>query len=234
MLSDFIQPPQAVVFDMDGTLLDSMAFWKKLPIRYLVSRGIAYEDSLKSRLYPLSLDWQIQILRDELHISDAPEEILSSFHADMEYLYRTEVQVKPGTVEFLAVLKQHGIPLHLFSATPLRMVRIALESTGLISFFDTISSTYDQNTSKHDLAAFSDIRQRIGCPFENIWVFEDALYAIRTAKSAGMRVVAISDPTAAADIEEICATADLYLPSLEDASALSLLRYSGLGEPASH
>ena len=56
MLSDFIQPPQAVVFDMDGTLLDSMVFWKKLPIHYLVSRGIAYEDSLKSRLYPLSLE----------------------------------------------------------------------------------------------------------------------------------------------------------------------------------
>ena len=163
----------------------------------------------------MTLPEQVQVLRREYGIQREEGDIVAGHHNIMERFYRWEVREKPGARRFLAYLRAHGVPLFVVSATPGQLVRIALARAGMSAYFSHIFSAWDLNTTKRNTDIFRQAQRSMGLPPEEIWVFEDALYAMKTAKSMGFSLAAVEEETARAQRQDILRLADLWIPSYE-------------------
>lgn len=216
MLKELFSPMDGAIFDMDGTLLDSMDAWRRAPVQYMKEQGLLA--SAEDELDLLASSFSQQTAYFQAVCGGAAEErdlLTGSFHV-MGQFYRNEVEEKPWAGRFLARLREWGVALCVVSATPESLVRLGLERVGLLEYFTEILSAWDMKTTKRRPDIFLEAQRRMGLrTASRIWVFEDALYSICTAKQVGFRVAAVEDPSALEERKEIRTAADLWIPSYE-------------------
>ncbi len=203
---------------MDGTLLDSMHIWRDAGINYLNSIGVPPKPGLRERLRPLSLSQGAVLLCREYALPTPPEEICRQINAAIAGFYRQEAVAKPGVKEFLHSMKQRGIPLCVLTATDKHLAKAGLQNAGILHFFDFILTCREAGLNKDEPEIFDAVLARLQTEKATTWVFEDALYAVRSARAAGFPIAAVYDKTAdvpgmQAEIEKI---ADLYARSLTE------------------
>ena len=202
---------QGAIFDLDGTLLDSMFIWDTLGVDYLVSLGKTPKPGLKEQLRPMSLDQVARMFIREYGVTLSIEEIKAGVNRMVEHYYFEVVQPKPGVPEFLAWAKQQGIKTCIATASDRYVVEAALRRTGLLSYIDNIFTCEEIGKAKDEPDIFLYAREYLGTPLENTYVFEDIYLAMQTAKRAGFGVVAVYDETSANHSAEIAALADCYI-----------------------
>ena len=112
---------------------------------------------------------------------------------------------------FLEKLKAEGVRMCVATGAPRRYARNGLGRLGILDYFEFITDNYEGEHTKDQPGYFDDILSRMGVPAERCWVFEDALYAMESAKASGLRVCAIEENTQAASRESILALADIYI-----------------------
>lgn len=202
----------AAIFDMDGTLLDSMLYWRYATLEYLLRYRIPFgnEDLLNMRDIATVRHIR-EIARREGFDYGTDEALLAEVEQIMIRHYREDTLPKDGVGEFLGTMRQKNVPLCVATASPSEGARIGLERAGIAQYFDFIMDRRDIGCSKGDPQAFVNIAARLGTTPDRCVVFEDAFYAVRGAKEAGCRVVAIEDSTSALKREEIKALADVYV-----------------------
>ena len=205
---------KGAIFDMDGTLTDSMRVWRNLGELYLESKGIVPEPGLKEKIWSMTMLDGAEYMKQRYGLQGNPEQIVKEVYQLIEDFYRTEVQEKPGVRRVLEELQQAGIPMCVASATDTYLVEYALEHTGLRSYFQKIYCSREVGEGKTTDKIYQVARERLGTSVEETWIFEDALYAARTAKKAGFPLVAIYDATEDGH-EEMKEIADIYLNSYE-------------------
>lgn len=181
------------IFDMDGTLLDSMFIWDTIGADYLKSRGITPRENLNETFKNMSLYQAACYYRTEYGLTDSPEEIMRGVNKKIEHLYYEKVPAKEGVSAFLARLKQSGVKICAATATDRHLAESALKRTGLLLFFSEIFTCTSVGHGKDEPDIFLAAQQFLGTPKSETWVFEDALYAVRTAKTAGFPVVGVYD-----------------------------------------
>ena len=190
---------QSAIFDMDGTLLDSMHIWNDLGPNLLRSMGIEPAPDLGARLMVLTMREGAALCKEEYHLPQTVDEIIDLTEAQVEDFYNHHVQAKPGVQKFLSLLKMEGVWMYVATNTARHLAEAALKHTGLDGYFRGILTCAEVGAGKKDTV-----------------IFEDALHAIRTAKAAGFRVCAVYDPAAEAEQEEIKALSDYYIRSFEE------------------
>ena len=126
---------KGAIFDMDGTLLDSMQVWAHVGEQYLQNRGIEPEDGLGDVLFPMSMRDGAVYVKEKYGLPDSPDTIVADMNAIVFAAYRDEVIPKPGVVAYLEALKKRGIPMAVATATDRPMVEAALARTGLAGYF---------------------------------------------------------------------------------------------------
>ena len=102
---------KAVIFDLDGTLVDSMGLWKDIDIEFLGERGITYEDDLQEKIEGMSFTETAVYFKEYYHLDESVEELKKIWNQMAEYKYRYEVLPKPGVIEFLDTLKKKKIKM---------------------------------------------------------------------------------------------------------------------------
>lgn len=202
---------QGAVFDVDGTLLDSMYVWKDVGDRYLRGKGIEPHPDMEERVRTMSMPQVAEYCRREYGITDAPQQIIDEINGLVLQSYREEVQPKNGVPELLDALKSQGVKLAVATASDRCLIEAALERTGLMSRFDVFLTCTEVGEGKDSPAIFYKAAELLGCRPEETVIFEDSLYAMKTAKAAGFQVAAIADDSAAHEQEEIQATADWFV-----------------------
>ncbi|MCQ2603681.1 MAG: HAD family phosphatase [Spirochaetia bacterium] len=202
----------AAILDMDGTLLDSMEMWNQVGVRFLEKIGVDTSGGLMTRLCALSVVRMAKILREELGVSISAKEIEDSLNNLMLDFYQNQVELKPGAKEFLDCVKQHDIPCCMVTATDMPLIEAGLKRTGLENYFDFILTGRDAVSDKNSSGIFFQAQEKLGRSVDSTWVFEDALYAIRTAKGAGFHVAALYDKTSDTPgcQDQIRSLADIY------------------------
>lgn len=202
---------KGAVFDADGTLIDSMYMWRSLGLQYLKKFGLHEDDSLNDRLFALSFEQGCEYLSRHYDLNQTSEKIRSGILNMIRDFYVHDVQLKNGVHEFLDALRAESIPMVIATSGDRELLTSALKRLNVYEYFDAIFTCTELQTSKHDPKIFMACSEFLKLQPESIAVFEDALHAIRTAKSAGFFVYAVEDDSSRRERTEIKAECDYYI-----------------------
>jgi len=207
---------KGAIFDLDGTLLDSMPFWETLGSEYLKAKGIIPRENVDRTLKTMSLQQGARYLKREFSIPGSEDEIIDEIVAMIEDIYLSKAPFKAGALPLLERLYEEKVRMCIATATENSLAKAALERLGALSYFDFILTCFDTGMGKDRPEFFLKALELLNTPKEETIVFEDALYAIKSAKAAGLLVVAVYDESFHEEREEIRVISDFYLDSLED------------------
>ena len=202
---------QGAVFDVDGTLLDSMYVWKDVGDRYLQSKGVVPQPDMEERVRTMSMPQVADYCRREYGLTESPQQIMDEINGLVLQSYREEVQPKKGVPALLDALKARGIKLAVAPASNRCLIETALERNGLLPRFGVFLTCTEVGEGKDSPAIFRKAAELLGSLPEETVIFEDSLYAMKTAKAAGFRVAAVADDSAAHEEQEIRKTADWFV-----------------------
>ena len=204
---------RGAIFDVDGTLLDSMFIWDTIGETYLRSIGYQPKENLNETFKNMSLHQAARYYQTEYGVTQSIDEIMDGVNAMLERYYRFEVPLKPGVAELLERLRQDGVRLCIATATDRHLVEAGLDRCGVLSCFGEIFTCNEVGHGKDEPDIFEAALRFLGTRREETLVFDDALYAVRTAKEAGFPVAAVYDSHERSQAE-VRARSDLYLEDL--------------------
>ena len=204
---------RGAIFDVDGTLLDSMFIWDTIGETYLRSIGYQPKENLNETFKNMSLRQAARYYQTEYGVTLSIDQIMDGVNAMLERYYRFEVPLKPGAAELLERRRQDGVKLCIATATDRHLVEAALDRCGVLSCFGEIFTCNEVGHGKDEPDIFEAALRFLGTRREETLVFDDALYAVRTAKEAGFLVAAVYDSHERSQAE-VRARSDLYLEDL--------------------
>ena len=207
---------KAVIFDLDGVILDSMFIWRDLGVRYLNERGIEPEEGLSDTLFSMSMEQGAVYLKEHYPIGTSAEDVEKAIEDMLQSFYFNEVALKCGAGELLKELKQAGIPVMAATSSPREHVTRALRRNGVLDCFLGILTTGEVGVSKHEPLIYHMAAEAMGAAPEETVVFEDSLYALRTAKEAGFYTVGVYDADGESDQAGMEETAHCYVKDLRE------------------
>lgn len=183
----------AIIFDLDGTLVDSMWLWKDIDIEYLSRFGIAYNEKLQSEIEGKSFTETAIYFKENFGITDTIEKIKNDWN-EMAYLkYKEQVSLKTGALEFLKLLKEKGKKLGIATSNSTQLTEVCLNSLNISSLFDVVITGSDIKTGKPAPAIYLENAKRLKVLPERCLVFEDIPVGIMAGKNAGMKTCAVAD-----------------------------------------
>ena len=217
---------KGAIFDMDGTIIDSLMFWDHLWQRigetYLQDPDFKPKVETDRAVRTMIFRDAMTYFHEQYNLQTPIDEFISFAEGDLSGFYKDVAKVKPGAKELLRYLKEGGVKMCLASATAKKDVLFALESHGLLEYFDTVLSCADIGVGKDrpDIYLMAlDTMELDAC---DVCVFEDSFVALRTARASGFKTVGVFDRyNFAQDI--LRSESDIYL---EDGKPLDSLTKS--------
>jgi len=207
---------KAALFDMDGTLLCTMRYWRFTTLELLLTLDIIPTPEQLAKMYSTSSrKFCIEILKEN-GIDMTYQQLVPKLEEFMHRHYLHDAHAKPRVEEYLEKLKEQGVPMIVATGAPREFARDGLERLGLAKYFEFITDGYEFGITKHDPGYFTLMAEKLGVKPEEMLVFEDALYSIKSAKAAGCPVLAILDNTQKHDWEEIRELADHVISGYEE------------------
>lgn len=205
------------IFDMDGTLLDSMPYWRNLGNDYLRKKGITPPKDLGRILASLTMEEGAEYFKREFGIQGTVSEIVSDIYQLLRREYEEEIQAKPGILAFLRHLKQTGVRMCVATATDSYMGEPALKRLGLYDYFEFILDSTQCGSGKTTPVIYDMAAAGMGGTRENTLVFEDAYHALCTAHKAGYYVVGVRDASQKEREEEIRLLCNCFIEDFQTA-----------------
>ena len=184
---------RGAIFDMDGTLLDSMQVWENAGEDYLRTLGCVPEEGVGELMKSMSLQQAALYCRERYALPLSVEEIMAGVNGRVERFYRQEARLKPGALDFLRTLSQRGVRMCLATATDLHLVEAALDRCGVRTYFSALFTCTQVGSGKDEPHIYRAALRHLGTGRADTLVFEDALYAARTAKGDGFVTVGVAD-----------------------------------------
>lgn len=199
---------RGAIFDIDGTLLDSMTIWRDAGEKFLCRIGVKAKPGLGEILFPMTLEEGAVYLKATYDLSQTEEEIRAGVLDAIGRFYREEVQLKPGMGELVKKLREKKIPMILATTGDRELASAALSRLGILDCFCGMMTATALQTSKHQPAIYLKAAQQLRTLPGETAVYEDALYALETAKKAGFYTVGVFDAASTASWTEIQRLAD--------------------------
>ena len=204
----------AAIFDMDGTLLDTMRYWRYTTLEFLLAHQMPVRQEDLLRMHDTSSRRLLKDIarRENLDIG-TPDEVVQELEAFMNRHYLYDAKTKADVPALLEMLRERGIRMCVATGSPREYARNGLGRLEILDYFEFVTDHYEDHMSKEQPEYFYNVARRLGTTPERCVVFEDALYSMESAKKAGCKVVAIEDDTARLQREAIQKVADRYITS---------------------
>lgn len=206
---------KGAIFDVDGTLLDSMEIWEDVAIRYLKSIGVEAEPDLPEVMFTMSLPEGAAYVKEHYRLTRETDEIIQGVLDIIRKYYEETAPLKPGVTKILEELSRKRIPMTVATSNNKEEVEAAFKRLGIASYFSRIFTCEEVGAGKTRPDIYMKAAEYMGTRPEETVIFEDVLHAIRTAKKAGFLAVGLYDEASKADQEEIKKEADWYAKSME-------------------
>lgn len=176
------------VFDLDGTLLDSMRMWDKMSYNYVMSLGKVPPEDLAAILDPMTFNEAVAYIADEFGIEGGIDGVIAGMHVLLLEEYEEKLQLFPDAMDILENAKADGLPMVIFSNSPHALINPAIKRTGIDQYFNAVISTEDIGINKATKEAFLVACDMLHVAPEDCLVHEDSGYAIEAALDAGCMV----------------------------------------------
>ena len=212
-----IQDMAGVILDIDGTVLDSMSIWQDAGVRYLASQQVEAEPGLAEKIYYMSIPEAAIYMKTRYGLEKSVEEICQGIKDVVRDFYYYEVPLKAGVKEFLEKMSEKEIPVVAATASDEDHLEHAFTRLGIRPYFEHIFTCAQAGAGKQSPAVYHMAAKFLDKKPEELYVFEDALYAIQTAKLAGYHTAGVYDEESKTDQEMIREEADIYMKSFEEA-----------------
>ena len=207
---------QSAIFDMDGTLLDSMGMWRTLGSVLARNHGKEAPADLDRQVASLGLWEGTAYCKEVCGLPGTVEELVSEIWGQIEDFYRNHVEAKPGVIKFLSLLKMEGVWMYVATATDRPLAEAALRHAGIDGYFRGIITSKEAGQTKREgPEIYERAMRRLQSNKKDTVIFEDALHALQTAKAAGFRTAAVYDESEP-EQEEMRRLADYYIQSFEE------------------
>ena len=205
---------KGAIFDMDGTLIDSLffwpVFWKTLGKKYLHDDNFNPEEEIDKTIRTMLFVDALKLINDRYRFTDDLEALVRFANESVIDFYKTQISLKDGTVAFLEHLKSKGVKMCLASATEMALIQSTLAQLGIAHYFECVLSCADLGVGKDRPDIYLLASKNLGFAPEELCVFEDSFVALETARAAGFHTVGIFDPYNFAQ-DRLCAASDFYL-----------------------
>ena len=202
----------AAIFDMDGTLLNTMPYWRFTTLEYLLAHQLPVAQEILDRMFMTSSRKLLMDYCHSLGLKPDRQAVITELEGYMNRHYLYDANLKsPAVPAFLERLKREGVRMCVATGSPRQYARNGLKRLGLLDYFEFVTDNYEGAYTKDQPGYFDALLRRLGARADRCWVFEDALYSMESAKASGLRVCAIEDDTQAASREAIKQLADVYI-----------------------
>ena len=192
---------KAVLFDADGTLMDSIASWRKALKTVLERRGFSYSEEDFQVLIPLTTKEGGTYLKGKYGFTETGDEIAAEYLGLVESFYATEVELKKGAREVLEYYDSKGIPMAIVTSSERILIEAACKRHGISQYFQGLYICSELGTSKRNPDIFVNTAKVLGAKPLDTLVYEDSDYAIETAVNAGFKVIKVTDELKTVDTE---------------------------------
>lgn len=207
---------QAVIFDLDGTLVDSMWMWKSIDIEYLARYGYECPPELQKKIEGMSFSETAVYFKKTFRLPDTLEEIKAAWVEMSLEKYRQEVPLKQGALNFLRHLEMNQIKMGIATSNGREMVDAVMESLRITRFFHVIKTACEVPAGKPAPDIYLAVAQELQVSPEHCLVFEDVPAGIMAGKAAGMEVCAIEDAFSGGMRDEKKMLADYYIEHYDE------------------
>lgn len=207
---------KGAIFDLDGTLLDSMFIWDTIGEEYLRTLGKEPHENLKETFMTLTLEEAAEYYREHYEVTLSVKEIVDGVNAMVEGIYRTKVTPKSGVMGYLRLLKENGVKMCVATVTDRYLVEETLQRLGMLHYFSEIFTCAEIGYGKDKPIIYRKALEHLGTAKEETCVFEDSLFALKTAKADGFPTVGVYDRHESRQ-NELKSFADYYIMDFADA-----------------
>lgn len=211
-----LQHKDAVIFDLDGTLVDSMWMWKQIDVEYLGRFGRTCPPHLQKKIEGMSFSETAAYFKETFLIPDTIEQIKQAWIDMSIEKYRREVPLKKGAGRFLEYLKAHEIKMGIATSNGRAMVDVVLDSLGIAPYFHVITTACEVAAGKPAPDIYLKVADTLEVEPERCMVFEDIPAGILAGRAAGMKVCAVEDEFSARMREEKKQLADYFIHDYDE------------------
>ncbi len=212
MLNDI----DAVIFDLDGTLVDSMWMWKTIDIEYLARFGLEFPLDLQENIEGMSFSETAAYFKKRFELKDSLDQIKSDWNQMAWDKYKDEVPLKDGVREFLEYLKQNNIPMGIATSNSRELVDLIIDKHQLSAYFTSIRTSCEVPKGKPSPDIYLLVAQDLLADPSKCLVFEDVLQGVMAGKNANMKVCAVYDEFSEKDLDQKKRLSDYYIYSMTE------------------
>ncbi|MDF2590182.1 MAG: hypothetical protein K0S41_4023 [Anaerocolumna sp.] len=184
---------KAVIFDLDGTLVDSMWMWKDIDIEFLGKYGYELPSNLQSEIEGMSFSETAEYFKNRFNLNISLDEIKAEWNQMAWIKYLNEVPLKEGVEDFLRYLKSNHIKAGIATSNSRELVNLIIESHGVKDYFDSVRTSCEVERGKPSPDIYLLVAKDLGVEVDQCLVFEDVIQGIMAGKNAGMKVCAVYD-----------------------------------------
>lgn len=207
---------KAVIFDLDGTLIDSMYVWHKIDIDFLSERGFEVPEDYSQAIKTMHFETAAEYTISRFKLSESVEQIVSIWLDMAVDEYSHNVRLKDGAEELLQRLKQLGIKMGIATSSKPILAEPVLKNNGIYTYFDALCCTSQVGKDKRHPDIYLFTAEKLGVKPEECVVFEDIVDGINGARLAGMKTIAVYDEGSADDSEKLKILANKYIYSFTE------------------
>lgn len=211
MIKDFLKNKKAVLFDLDGTLVDSMWMWPQIDVEFLGRFGYDCPEDLERAVEGMSFSETAAYFKERFSLPMTLEEIKECWSQMAMDKYRTQVPLKPGALEFLRYCKDQGIATGIATSNGRPIVDAVIEALQIGEYFQEVATACEVEKGKPEPDIYLEVARRLQVAPEDCLVFEDVPAGILAGKRAGMTVLAVEDDFSRELSGEKKALADGYI-----------------------
>ena len=207
---------KSAIFDMDGTIIDSMGIWKDLAAASFEKNNIAVPDDLEHKIFTMTFTEAADFCIKLTGLNISPDELVDEWSRKAMIYYKTDIPFKPYAAEFIRYLKDLGMKISLTTSNFYDVAVDVLKRKEIFGLFDSITSTQEVTRSKRYPDVFLLSSQRLGVDPRDCIVFEDSYASVLGAKDAGMFVIGVYDKYASHAQEKIRKEAHSYIMTFKE------------------
>ncbi|MCD8300500.1 MAG: HAD family phosphatase [Clostridiales bacterium] len=212
---------EAVIFDLDGTLADSMWVWIDIDREFFATHNMDFPESLNREIEGLGFTETAEFFVEHFDLSETVDDLKNLWNDMAMEEYRTKVPLKPGAYGFLKYLKAHGIRTGMATSNSKELVETFLAAQGIEDMIDAITTVCEVSRGKPDPDVYLTTAARLGVAPDKCLVFEDIIMGIHAGHNAGMRVCAVDDEFAGKERDEKKQLAEYFITDFSDISITS-------------